>query len=182
MPKKRLFVGTLTVVSGLDAVRKAIDSMGIIGKWVEEENIHFTYRFLGDVEEERIPSIAKMLKGKLKGVKAPVVEYKGLGVFPSLRSPRVLWVGMESEDLQEVKRRVDLALMPFGFPPEDNFTPHLTLLRIKKLRHFTRFRNYLFQMKDHFFERKVESRLCLIESRLTPEGPIYSVLEEVVLD
>ncbi|TCK04533.1 RNA 2',3'-cyclic phosphodiesterase [Phorcysia thermohydrogeniphila] len=182
MPKKRLFIGTLTFVSGLEAVREVIDSLGITGKWVERENIHFTYRFLGDVDEEKIPSIASMLKGKLRGVRAPLVEYKGLGVFPSLRSPRVLWVGMNSEALYEVKRKVDMALLPFGFPLEERFTPHLTLLRIKKLRHQTKFKNYLFKMREHLFERKLEAKVCLIESKLTPQGPIYSVLEEILLD
>ena len=182
MPKKRLFVGTLTSVAGLESVKRFIDSLGIIGKWVEKENLHFTYRFLGDVDEERIPSILSMLKGRLKGVKAPFVEYKGLGVFPSLRSPRVLWVGMNSEALYEVKKRVDMALLPFGFPLEERFTPHLTLLRIKKMKHQTKFKNYLFKMKEHLFERKLEAKVCLIESKLTSQGPIYSVLEEIVLD
>ncbi|RUM43442.1 MAG: RNA 2',3'-cyclic phosphodiesterase [Desulfurobacterium sp.] len=182
MPKKRLFVGTLTSVVGLEEVREFIDSLGIVGKWVEKENLHFTYRFLGDVEEEKIKGIAGMLRGRLKGVRAPTVEYRGLGVFPSLRSPRVLWVGVESETIYEVKRRVDMALLPFGFPPEEGFTPHLTLLRIKKMRHQTRFKNYIFKMREHLFERKVEAKVCLIESKLTPRGPVYSVLEEILLD
>ena len=182
MAKKRLFVGTLTSVSGIEIVREKIESLRISGKWVEKENTHFTYRFLGDVEEEKISQIGQMLRNRLKGVKAPVISYRGLGVFPNLKFPRVLWVGMESERIEEVKRRIDQALMPFGFPIEENFKPHLTLLRIKKLRHATKFKSYIFQMKEYLFDKKIEPKVCLIESKLTSEGPIYRVLEEIVLD
>ncbi|RUM41575.1 MAG: RNA 2',3'-cyclic phosphodiesterase, partial [Desulfurobacterium sp.] len=79
MAKKRLFVGTLTSVSGIEIVREKIESLKISGKWVEKKNIHFTYRFLGDVEEEKISQIGQMLRNRLKGVKAPVISYRGLG-------------------------------------------------------------------------------------------------------
>ncbi|WP_163327768.1 RNA 2',3'-cyclic phosphodiesterase [Desulfurobacterium thermolithotrophum] len=182
MAKKRLFIGTLTTVSGIETVKERIELLGILGKWVEKENIHFTYRFLGDIEEERIPQIKQMLKNKLKGTTAPMVTYKGLDVFPNLKSPRVLWIGMKSEEIEEVKRKIDQALMPFGFSPEKIFKPHLTLFRIKKLRHATKFKSYIFQMKEHFFDKKVEQKVCLIESKLTSKGPIYKVLEEIILD
>jgi 2'-5' RNA ligase len=182
MPKKRLFIGTLTEVKGIEEVKSQIELLKIVGKWVEKENLHFTYRFLGDVEEEKIPQISTMLRGKLKGVKAPKISYKGLGVFPSLKSPRVLWIGIESDSIDEVKRRVDQALLPFGFPMEEKFVPHLTLLRIKKMRHTTKFKQYVFKMKEHLFEEKIESKVCIIESKLTSKRPIYKVLEEINLD
>ena len=182
MKKKRLFVGTLVSIPGVFEVKRFISSIKVEGKWVEEENLHFTYRFLGEFEEERIPQLIKFLKQKLKGAGAPKVIYRGLGVFPSKERPRVLWVGVESEGIGEVKRRVDQALMPFGFPVEESFTPHVTLLRIKRMRHRGKFNSYLFKMKDFVFEEKVEPKVSLIESRLTEKGPIYSVLEEFSLD
>lgn len=182
MAKKRLFIGTFTSVSGMEMVRETVESLGILGKWVEKENIHFTYRFLGNVKEENVSQIGRALKGKLKGLKAPTVEYRGLGVFPNFKFPKVLWIGVESKVVENLKRKVDQALLPFGFPLEQNFKPHVTLLRINKLRHAIKFKSYLFQMKDYHFDRKVERKVYLIESKLTREGPIYSVLEEVILD
>lgn len=182
MKKKRLFLGTLVSIPKLLEVRKFISSIKVEGKWVEEENLHFTYRFLGDFEEEKIPQLVSFLRQKLKGARAPKVTYRGLGVFPDRERPRVLWVGVESEGIGEVKRRVDQALMPFGFPMEESFTPHVTLLRIKRMRHRGKFSSYLFKMKDFVFEERVEPKVSLIESKLTEKGPIYSVLEEFSLD
>ena len=179
--KKRLFVGTLVSIPEFKEVKRFISSLKIEGKWVEEENLHFTYRFLGDVEEEKIPQIVGFLKQKLKGAPSPKVIYRGLGVFPNRERPRVLWVGVDSEGVKEVKSRVDRALMPFGFQVEENFTPHVTLLRIKKMRHRGKFSSYLFKMKEFVFAERVEPKVALIESRLTERGPVYSVVEEFCL-
>ncbi len=180
--KKRLFVGTLTDIEQVSDIRKEVEALGIEGKWVEKENLHFTYRFLGSVEEDRISQIAGMLRLRLKGASAPTVTYRGLGVFPSLKAPKVLWIGLESDGLSDIKERIDKALAPFGFPPEGKFTPHLTLLRIKKMRRRTKFSRFIERMKDFTFKVEKEFVVSLIESRLTPEGPVYSVVEEFRLD
>ena len=180
--KKRLFMGTLVSILGIDHVKNFISSLGIEGKWVETENLHFTYRFIGDFEESKIGQLVTFLNQKLKGIQPPKVTYKGLGVFPNRDKPRVLWIGVESEGLQTVKKSIDQALMPFGFPPEEKFTPHVTLLRIKKMKHRTKFNSYLFKMKKHVFLERTEYSVVLIESKLTEKGPIYSVVEEFRLD
>ncbi len=179
--RKRLFIGTFTPID-YGQVKKEVESLGIEGKWVEPENLHITFRFLGDVEEEKIPQIAKMLRGKLKNAQKFKVQYRGLGTFKRNGIDRVLWVGVLSEGIEEVKRVVDQALMPFGFTPEESYTPHLTLLRIKKLRRRIKFKNYLHRMKDYLFKEREESSVCLIESKLTSKGPVYSIVEEFHLD
>ncbi len=181
--KKRLFIGTLVpIAEEVESVIEAVSKLGIEGKWVEEKNLHFTYRFLGDIETEKIPSIVRFLRSKLSGKKAPTVRYRGLGVFPNFNRPRVLWVRVESEELLSIKEAVDSALQPFGFPKEENFLPHLTLLRIKKMRRRVKFKELLVKFRNHTFAERVESGVCLIESKLTREGPVYTVLEEFRLD
>ncbi len=180
--KKRLFIGTLVSIPGIDHVKDFISSLGIEGKWVETENLHFTYRFIGDFEENRIGQLVTFLNLKLKGIQPPEVTYRGLGVFPGRNKPRVLWIGVESENIQPVKKSIDQALMPFGLPPEEKFTPHVTLLRIKKLRHRAKFNSFLLKMKEHLFLERTEHRVALIESKLTERGPVYSVVEEFYLD
>ena len=145
-------------------------------------NLHITFRFLGDVEEEKITQISRMLKQKLQDAKVFKVVYVGLGIFEKKGKPAVLWVGVESEGIEELKKRIDSALMPFGFPPEDQFKPHVTLLRIKRLKRRTRFKSYLFKMREHVFVERVEKSVALVESRLTPQGPVYTPLEEFILD
>ncbi|WP_456341971.1 RNA 2',3'-cyclic phosphodiesterase [Thermovibrio sp.] len=178
--KKRLFVGTFTPID-FKEVKREVERLGVEGKWVEPENLHITFRFIGEVEEEKVPQIAKMLKGSLKGAPPFKVEYRGLGTFKRNGIERVLWVGIRSDEIREIKKRVDRALMPFGFAPEENFTPHLTLLRIKRLKRRIKFRNYVGSMKEYLFKEREERKVYLIESKLTPEGPIYKVVEEFEL-
>jgi len=181
LAKKRLFVGTMVQIPNLHLVKEEMDKLNITGKWVERENLHFTYRFLGEIEEEKIPQIGLALKGRLKGIKPPKVKYRGLGVFRNRGIPKVLWIGIESDELNEVKRRIDQSLMVFGFSPEENFTPHVTLLRIKHFRHREKFNSYLFKMKDFLFAERLENKVSLVESKLTPSGPKYTILEEFIL-
>ena len=180
MAKKRLFVGLFTPLD-FKEVKREVEELGVEGKWVEPENLHITLRFIGEVEEEKLPQIAKMLRSRLKGAGAIELSYKGLGAFKKNGVPRVLWVGVEAKGLKEVKERVDRALMPFGLTPEADFKPHITLLRIKKVKRRGKLGGIIFKMKEFDFGGKVETKVCLIESKLTPEGPVYKVVEEFEL-
>ncbi len=178
--KRRLFVGTFTPID-FKEVKERVEGLGIEGKWVEPENLHLTFRFLGEVEEEKVRQIVQMLKGRLRGAPPFKVKYRGLGTFKKNGVERVLWIGVYSEEIGEVKRRVDQALMPFGFTPEENFTPHVTLLRIKRVRRRIKFRSYIHSMEEYLFCEREERRVCLVESKLTPQGPKYKVVEEFQL-
>lgn len=142
-------------------------------KWVDPRKIHLTLRFLGDVDSSRIGPI----KDSLAEIEARSFEVapEGLGVFPSRRSPSVLWVGLqESTPLQELQHSVEEAVVEHGFDPEDrSFTPHLTIARCrrtnpKKIRRF---------MQKHG-EFSAPSFTCdtfyLFESELHPDGARYT--------
>jgi len=180
--KKRVFVGIFTPLD-FERVKREVEGLGVVGKWVERENLHITLRFIGEVEEEKLPQIATMLRAKLRGAPPLRLSYRGLGTFSRNGSPRVLWVGVEGEGLRELKRRVDQALMPFGLSPEreEDYRPHITLLRIKKLRRRGKFNGIISRMKEFEFGEQEDIKVCLIESRLTPQGPVYKVVEEFAL-
>lgn len=142
-------------------------------KWVVPNKIHLTLRFLGDVDASRVGAINEAL-GQID---APGFEVtpKGLGVFPSHRSPSVLWVGLRNNPaLHELQQQVEEAVVELGFDPENrSFTPHLTIARCKhtdpeKVRSF---------MKAHG-DFSAPSFTCdtfyLYESELHPEGARYT--------
>jgi len=181
MAKRRLFIGSMVRVQNLPEVREKIEELQIEGKWVEPENLHFTYRFLGEIEEERIPQIKLALSGSLRKAKPHKVELKGLGVFKRNGVPSILWVGVVSDEVIEIKKLIDKSLKVFGFAPEEKFTPHVTLLRIKRFRHRAKFNSYLLKMRDFSFGSKTEKSIYLVESKLTSKGPKYTVLEEFSL-
>lgn len=109
-------------------------------QWVRPESIHLTLKFLGAVEERRVSEIADAVGHALSGHPSMTLEVGGLGVFPDLQRPRVLWMGLSGPEpasghpqgVAVLAAAVDRALVTIGFLPEDRpFSPHLTLARIK---------------------------------------------------
>ena len=97
-------------------------------RWVSQANFHLTLKFLGDIEENKIEPIAQALELALRPFPRFTINAKDLGVFPDLKRPRVLWIGLEGKKLLELASKVETALEPLGFAPEKKrFKPHLTV-------------------------------------------------------
>ncbi|MFH1132429.1 MAG: RNA 2',3'-cyclic phosphodiesterase [Pseudomonadota bacterium] len=103
--------------------------------WVPPANIHVTLKFLGEIPEESVLAVSDLLGERLSSRAAIPVTVKGVGAFPVPQNPRVLWVGVQSEDdsLTALAKDVDTWLAELGFPEESRkFHPHLTLGRVKQ--------------------------------------------------
>ena len=103
-------------------------------RWVNPGSIHITLKFLGDVMPSQIPSIQAALAAVVPRHAAFSLAVAGLGAFPSLSRPNVLWVGLEGQlvPLQRLRDDVEAVIAPLGFPTERRpFQPHLTVARIK---------------------------------------------------
>ena len=144
-------------------------------KWVDPENMHITVAFLGDTDENIIPSISEIIKQI--SLDYPPIEliFRGAGVFKNLRDPRVIWIGTETNTvLQNLKIQIDNELSGFGFKSENReFKPHLTLGRIKWIKNITPLEEAIYQYKDHEVQRALINELIFYESILKPKGPIY---------
>ena len=81
-------------------------------RWVSQANFHLTLKFLGDIEEKQIEPIAQALELVLRPFPRFTINAKDLGVFPDLKRPRVLWIGLEGKKLQELASKVEMALKP----------------------------------------------------------------------
>lgn len=104
-------------------------------KWVSAHNFHLTVKFLGEVEPDQLAALQHELEGCARGSSPFSLEVEGLGAFPNLRRPRVVWLGVKGEvdSLQQLVKRVDKSLRPLGFEPEKGrFTAHLTLARARQ--------------------------------------------------
>jgi 2'-5' RNA ligase len=103
-------------------------------RWVPVHNIHVTLQFLGEVREENVKAICQVID--YETAHRPVFELRveGLGVFPSLHRPRVIWVGItRPPELTDLQKGIQNSLSRIGFPPEERpFAPHLTLARISQ--------------------------------------------------
>ena len=108
---------------------------GDVVRWVEPDAIHLTLRFLGGIDPDRVGPISEGLSEAAARSARFTLKLDGPGAFPSLRRPRVLWVGLsgETDRLKQLHGRVEGALVRAGFDPEDRgFQPHLTVGRIRE--------------------------------------------------
>lgn len=157
------------------------DGPGLRVQWVKPESIHLTLKFLGDIPEERVAEIRTSLSGTVARHVRFAVGVEGLGVFPDLRGPRILWVGLAegAGAVASLAADVEAALAAAGFAPEAKpFHPHLTLARIKEgSREAGRCwsRERLLEREARLGSLTVEA-LSLMKSELRPSGAIYTEL------
>ena len=149
-------------------------------RWVAHENLHLTMRFIGEVEEPRLPEIADAL-GRVNGERF-TLTLSGIGHFQNGRRIRSLWVGVEPCDaLAQLQTRIDAALRHAGMAPDGRrFTPHVTLARLKNgAAHQVGSwieANALFRAEPFPVDQFV-----LFESYLSHSGAIYSAVAEFPL-
>ena len=121
---------------GILALTRQIAKRGVRASWAKPGTMHLTLKFLGDVEEERIPDVTRAVGASAARVTPFAFETGGLGAFPTSRRPRVLWVGVNpAPGLFALQEAVDDELALLGFPEEeDRYRPHVTLGRLRDPR------------------------------------------------
>ena len=154
------------------------EKINIDAKPTRVDQIHFTLQFLGEIDKEQCEQVKDVLN------KIDFSEFKiclkGVGGFPNLKNPRVVWVGMEkdgAEKLTVLANEIGTKLTILGFEKERKFKPHLTIFRIRK-----KIGNISAIMKDfeaEEFGTEIISKIKLKKSVLSPKGPEYSDLLEV---
>ncbi len=171
-----------TVVEEIAKVRAALqDAKGDI-RWARVEGLHLTLKFLGDISRGQVGPILTALHEALQEQPPLRVLAQGLGAFPNLKRPRVLWVGLSGAGLKELGEAVETALMPLDFPPEEReFTPHLTLGRVRSLRGWERVLAVIKTYEQTYFGESMVHEVTLYQSDLRPDGAIYSPLGSVPL-
>jgi 2'-5' RNA ligase len=153
-------------------------------RWVNPEKIHLTLKFFGDIEESRIDPIFKSIEEPIRNTLPFSLKVKGVGVFPHMRNPRVIWMGLVDgrETLISFQKQIDTLLKDIGFQPEDRpFHPHLTLGRMKSSRGKEELVGRMEKFKEEEFGTFQVERVVLFKSDLKPTGPIYTLLKEMKL-
>jgi len=144
--------------------------------WVQWENYHVTVRFLGEID----PMLTVDLKEACKGIVAQIssfdISLDRIGGFPNLDNPRVLWVGGKApEPFRNLLSHLDKGLLQLGFSHTRlESLAHITLARIKGRMH-TPLTGALERIARPRWILHAD-RIVLMESRLTPQGAIYSPL------
>jgi 2'-5' RNA ligase len=150
-------------------------------RWVDYQKMHLTLKFLGDISTENISMVEKILQSE--GAKRPIMEIGigGLGAFPKMRHPRVIWIGVEAPpDLFDLRRGIEDGVARLGYNYDKyEFTPHLTLGRISRkasARDVRTVGNVLHEFHVGFIGVARIDAVHLYRSDLQPDGAIYTRL------
>jgi 2'-5' RNA ligase len=155
-------------------------------RWASPDQLHLTLKFLGNVPTEALPDLQQSLAQIASQSIAMGLRAEGLGAFPSLRNPRVIWVGLEGDlnQLEQLTARIEEAMQPWAEKEEKRgFHPHLTLGRIRENagRHARAIGEALEKIAPPHFGTWRAERFHLMRSQLSPYGATHTVVAEFPL-
>ncbi|QRN84050.1 RNA 2',3'-cyclic phosphodiesterase [Chloroflexota bacterium] len=148
-------------------------------KWVETENLHLTLKFLGEIPEASISQVQELLTQVTAAQKSFELSVEGLGMYPHAEQPRTIWLGVKgAKPMISLHGMLENALEDIKIEKENRpFNPHLTLGRVRERTS----REVAHHIGETLAAFKVDSlgtfqvsQVHLIESLLTPQGPIYT--------
>ena len=162
----------------LFAVAENVRQLRLDGRPTRLDGLHLTLKFLGEIAEDRVEQIRCSLEEVYHDLCAFQVQVEGVGVFPHLARPRVLWVGIRrSEELKELQGRVEAGLEALGFSREGrDFTPHLTLMRLKSTNGLDRLAGFVRENSKIELGVLEVTAFHLYQSILRPDGAQYQKL------
>lgn len=170
----RLFVA---IRPPADIRRLLVEAMGGVSgaRWQSDDQLHLTLRFIGEVDRH----MAGDIHAALGGIHHPRFEIavNGLGTFERRGQAEIIWAGVTpQEQLKVLHNKVDQALARVGVAPDRRaFHPHITLARLGRTAGPVH--DFLARQSGFTTEPFTVESFALYESRLTPEGAVYSVLE-----
>lgn len=155
--------------------------IGFLVRWVPLENMHLTLKFLGDISPSNLDMLTQMLHAETDLSNCFDIRLTGLGSFPNLKRPRVIYIGIQAPvALETLQRGIESASRRLGYGSEERgFSPHLTIGRVKQNVTATEqqtIRRALEEVKiDSLGTARVDS-VHLYKSDLKPTGSVYTRL------
>lgn len=179
-----------------DAIRDRISLFvaGVSGfapdaRWAKPESLHVTLKFIGEQSEPAVEQIKQTLSTIRSA--ATEIQFRGYGFFPTAKSPRVFWIGLQAgPQLASLAAQIDDKMASVGIPKEDRaFSPHLTLARSAggsgnprrsktdaPNRIFQRLQEKLSVLSTPEFGTMTPLEFFLYQSQLSPKGSKYTKL------
>lgn len=156
-------------------------------RFVNAQNIHLTLRFLGESNPQQIESLKLDLQHLAQKHQPFALQLQGLGCFPNMRKPSVLWTALHGdlEQLQALQQEVETLSQKAGFVAEKRaFQPHVTLARVERSASSAevhRLGSWVEQVRHSHLAKDWSASLpiaqiALVHSTLTPGGSIYKTL------
>lgn len=175
---------TIKLISGLQETLK-ISKADI--KWVKPENLHLTLIFLGEVLEAQITDYYRILENCALKIPSFNLTFHGLGAFPALKRPRVLWVGVKEgkDEMSQLAYMVRTSLGQASLLKKkelnQKYSAHLTLGRVRSQERLPELIEKIYGNQSFCTEPVKVNQFQFIKSQLTRSGPVYSVLKKFQL-
>lgn len=148
-------------------------------RWEAFSKMHLTLKFMGETDKKLIPALTERLSGVVSFFEPYEVEFKGTGVFPSEKRPRVFWVACHDRENYtcSLKNRIDFSLETIGFKTEKRkFVPHITLARLRYCKKADKMARFFLNTDICAGKMKVRE-LNLYQSILKPSGAEHKVIK-----
>ena len=170
------------VRAALGAITRELARAGADARWTRPEGMHATLKFLGAIEATQLETVHAAVERVAGRHGAMQLHARGLGAFPSLQRPRVLWCGLRCPGLPELASDIDDELAPLGFEGEKRaFSAHVTLARLRSGRGLAPLQHAVQQhIADEFGEVDV-ANVTIYRSTLRRDGAVYDALWTIPL-
>lgn len=156
-------------------------------RWVNPDGIHLTLKFLGDTPLAQLEVLKEKLDAVVQGSPPFMLATSGVGCFPNVRRPRVVWAGIHqaADRVAALRDAVEAHIAPLGFPTENRaFSPHLTLGRVRQEARRADVERLGEMINRATFKEVYEWQVhsvALIRSELKPTGAVYTTLYQAAL-
>lgn len=182
----RLFIAVLLPRDVRQMIVAATSKYRTIGtnvRWVHEDNLHLTLKFIGGVPAEAVDQVADALNQVAKRHGPFSTTVLGVGGFPNARRARVVWTGISdgAEELQRLAEDVEDAMDGIGYPREGRFKPHITIGRLKIPKELGWLRKAADE-EDRIIARTPVNQIHIMQSTLSPQGSRYTTLRSADLE
>jgi RNA 2',3'-cyclic 3'-phosphodiesterase len=151
-------------------------------KWVDKKNLHVTLKFIGWVNDEKVPPLIDCIKGCAGDFGSFDLSFSGLGVFPSAKRPRVIWIGTSAgaDKVKKLGDCIEAEVAKEGVCEEEReFSPHLTIGGIKEKIDVGALNDFIEKNKDIEFGSFRVDHVSMMKSTLRRSGPIYEEIEKI---
>ena len=182
MAKNRLFLSLNPAEEDLKELKKILPDLknrfkDHYIKWENPDKFHLTFRFLGDIDEERTTVLASTLDRLKFDFENIGFSSDKIGYFPNSRYPNVIFAGLieQGNNSDKLVSFIDRIILNFGVKPEKRFIPHITLGRFSRNK-----RKKIDEELTVSFpsENIVFDSFYLMKSTLTQDGSVYEILNK----
>lgn len=168
-----------------ETIGKLISSLSKIKpneRFIKADNLHITLKFLGETQIQKIEDIYLSISNQLKGYGGFQCSIKGMGGFPNIKSPKIVWIGVEkNREIEQLFNQIEMVCESFGFAKETRvFSPHITIVRLRDSVD-DNFKSQILKNSETSWGTMDVGSVEIMKSTLTPQGAEYEIFKKINL-